>query len=206
MKTYLLTIFALILFISNGCSQKNNAKYLVLVCDENDESLCGYQTPDGVEIIPKGKYSYCFSDTLKDFAVVMDKNEKCIAIDQEENTLFEVYWYDNGPDYLSDGLFRIIKDDKVGYADASGKIIIKPQYQCATPFEDGKAKVALKCSLQKDGEHTRMNSDEWFYINKKGEKLPQEGYYKKLKREPDNSSPCFTGEKKVLMVESDTCE
>ena len=73
--------------------------------------------------------------------------------------------FDNGPDYLEDGLFRIIQNGKIGYADKNGVIVIEPKFECADQFENGIARVALDCTLVKDEsdpEHSRMESDSWF--------------------------------------------
>lgn len=128
----------------------------------------GYINSQGDTVIPMGKYDYCFTDTLKTFAIVMKKNGKPVAIDKNDNELYEVFWFDNGPDYISDGLFRILINGKIGYANTEGKIIIKPQYDCAYPFEEGKALVSLKCQTIQDREHFIWKSDNWFHINKKG--------------------------------------
>lgn len=85
--------------------------------------------------------------------------------------MYKVFPFDNGPDYAADGLFRIVTNNKIGYADeATGKVIIKPQFDCAFPFENGVAKVGLNCTTHSDGEHSYWTSNNWFYINKKGKK------------------------------------
>jgi WG containing repeat len=143
--------------------------------DENDaEMSCGYKNSKGDTIIPFGKYMQCFTDTFIHFAIVYDKNNtdsKMVAINQKGEIIFDVYTYDNGPDYFSDGLFRIKRNDKIGYANGKGEIVIEPVYACANPFENGKAKVALQCTLTKEGEYTRQESDAWFYIDKNGNKV-----------------------------------
>ncbi len=147
--------------------------YLVLLTQENAEGdeTYGYASPTGEVVIPMGKYAMAFTDTLRSFGIVMTKAGKPVAIDPQGTELYEVYWYDNGPDYPADGLFRIIKDGKVGYADLDGNIVITPQYTCTNPFENGKAKVAIDCKLVPSGEYEIMESDSWFYINTKGEKV-----------------------------------
>lgn len=143
--------------------------------EEDDwSSPSGYANPQGEIIIPIGKYKYCFSDSLKNMAIVMDQDDVCKAVDRDMNILYEVKWYDNGPDFISDGLFRIIIGGKTGYADKEGNIIIQPLYACANPFEDGKAQVTLSCELIKEGEYSRMESKEWFYIDKTGKKIDEE--------------------------------
>jgi WG containing repeat len=143
--------------------------------DENDaEMSCGYKNSKGDTIIPFGKYMQCFTDTFIHFAIVYDKNNtdsKMVAINQKDEIIFDVYTYDNGPDYIRDGLFRIKRNGKIGYANEKGEIVIEPVYACANPFENGKAKVALRCTLTKEGEYTRQESDAWFYIDKNGNKV-----------------------------------
>lgn len=69
-------------------------------------------------------------------------------------------------DYPSGGVFRIVRDGKIG--SATGKIAIKPIFACAWTFENGMAKVALDCQTRSDGEHSTWVSDHWFYINRAG--------------------------------------
>ena len=42
-----------------------------------------------------------------------------------------------------DGLFRIVENNKHGYIDKAGKIVIPPQFDDAGPFADGVATVAI---------------------------------------------------------------
>jgi len=94
-----------------------------------------------------------------------------VGIDRMEHVLYNVFLFDNGPDYPSHGLFRIIKHNKIGYADAlTGKVMIKPQYDCAWPFENGIAKVSLECEKITYLEHTTWQSDHWHYIDLTGKR------------------------------------
>ena len=94
---------------------------------------------------------------------------KWVITDSNKKTLYEVFLYDNGPDYPSDGLIRVVKNGKIGYADANTyTIVIEPQFDCAFPFENGKAKVSNQCQTVKDGEHSVWTSDAWKYVDKQG--------------------------------------
>jgi hypothetical protein len=74
--------------------------------------------------------------------------------------LYEVFPYDNGPDYISDGIFRIIANKKIGFADsATGKVVIIPQFDCARPFENGRAEVSTNCKSQVNEDHVTWISD-----------------------------------------------
>lgn len=94
---------------------------------------------------------------------------KWVIMDSQQTALYEVFLYDNGPDYASEGLIRVVKNGKIGYADAETfVIVIEPQFDCAFPFENGKARVSNKCQTVKDGEHSVWESDAWQYVNKQG--------------------------------------
>jgi len=123
----------------------------------------------GDTIIPSGKYYASATDTLKTFAIVYDS--VWIGIDRNENVLFQVFIYDNGPDYLSDGLFRVIRNGKIGYANEKGAIVIPCQFDCAYYFENGKAKVSDNCKEIKEGEYKRWESDSWYFIDKAGKRI-----------------------------------
>lgn len=182
-------ILLLTFFSCNGTvTEVNNTKeysnldsiytdYLVRFSNDNDsskETSYGYKNLQGAIIIPLGKYNHCFTDTFKNIAFVYDDkltNSKVVAIDRNENILFDAYLFDNGPDELEDGLFRIIRNEKIGYADKNGVIVIAPQFGCADQFENEIARVTLNCKIvksEKDQEHSIEESDDWFYIDKKG--------------------------------------
>lgn len=90
---------------------------------------------------------------------------------------YAVYHYDNGDDYISDGLQRIVdKDGKIGFRDSIGNIMITPQFAFAFPFKKGYAKVTYTGhseAVDKNGEYHRWVSDSWYYINKAGTIHPE---------------------------------
>ena len=75
-------------------------------------------------------------------------------------------FFDNGADYFKDGLARYEYKERTGFIDKKGYIKIKAQYHFVSPFQNGYAKACMKCTQKQDGEHTLIESDEWFYINK----------------------------------------
>lgn len=167
------SLFAFLAFVVisiTSCREKPATKsgFLLLVNDTINDRY-GYIDQQGDTAIPLGKYDMCFTDTFRTYTVIYKKTGGYYAIDRNEKELYEVFQYDNGPDYTEDGYFRIIENGKIGYADAAtGKIMIKPQYEAAFPFEDGVAKVAFHAKKEMDGENSIWESDEWIYINKKG--------------------------------------
>lgn len=186
-KLAILMIFSLTISCANRQSNKSEIKQYLDITDMHPNDTLfrvykgdlyelgvpsGYVNQKGDTIVPIGKYQYCFLDTVITYGVVGNISE-IYAIDQKENRLYEVYWFDNGPDYVKNGLFRIKRNGKIGYANNIGKIVIEPQFDCASSFENEKAKVTFDCELKKDGEYSSMQSENWFYIDKTGNKINQ---------------------------------
>lgn len=178
-----LLLFLLIFIGLNSCNQSakqpvqqslaqtaiDSNQYLLQVCDANDN--CGYANLKGDTVIALGKYIYCFTDTFRSYAFVVIKDSGFAAIDRNEKVLYKVFPFDNGPDYSSEGLFRIMTGNKIGYADsATGAIVIAPQFDCAFPFVNGVAQVSKNCKTvrEKGGEHSSWLSEHWEYIDKTG--------------------------------------
>jgi hypothetical protein len=101
--------------------------------------------------------------------MVQTDDGKWVIKDSQKKTLYAVFIYDNGPDYPAEGLIRVVKNGKIGYANAKTyKLVIAPQFDCAFPFENGKAKVSNKCQTVKEGEYSVWTSQSWQYVDKKG--------------------------------------
>lgn len=163
-----LSVLPFFLFAQNTHSQKP----LTLITDTATYAY-GYTNSTGDTVIPLGKYSMCFTEKFNQYAIVSIPTIGLVAIDRNEKILYQVFNYDNGPDPTSNGLFRIIQNSKIGYANAkTGAIVIQPTYTCAWEFQKGKAKVATNCSIKQEDEHSLWISEEWFYINKKGKRIP----------------------------------
>ena len=79
--------------------------------------------------------------------------------------------FDNGPDQFHEGLVRFVKNQKYGFADRNGKIVIPPRYDGAMPFERGRAKVCLGCvdkCAEHECEHHFFSGGKWLSVNKNG--------------------------------------
>ncbi len=139
-----------------------------------------YLNERGDTIVPYSKYRFCQTDTIRNIGFVYEsrQNARIVCIDNQGKELFYVFKYDNGADYVREGLFRIT-DDKglIGFADTLGNIVIKPQFKFAFPFKNGKAKVTFsgesKDVPDSNGEEHYWDSSDWFYIDKNGKMLKQ---------------------------------
>ncbi len=167
-------IFGIIItFLISACSSKKE-NYLIKFYDGEFDEIgvpSGYVNSKGDTIIPLGKYYYCYTDTIRDFGMVIEKGTgKILGIDQNAKELFEVAKFDNGPDYVENGLFRILKNNLYGYANKDGEIIIEPKFKCANPFLMGKAQVSDSCMIKSSSGQKMFLSNNWYYIDTNGNK------------------------------------
>lgn len=90
---------------------------------------------------------------------------------------YDIYQYDNGDDYVQDGMRRIIdkSTQKIGYESADGKVLIEPQFAFGYPFKNGVAKVTYEGYQAEvpasDNEYHYWKSERWFYIDKQGNQV-----------------------------------
>jgi hypothetical protein len=78
---------------------------------------------------------------------------------------------DNWADSFHDGLVRVVRSKKYGFANRKGRIVISTNYDGAMNFEKGKAKVCNRCEskcVDHDCEHHVFAGGEWFQINTQG--------------------------------------
>ncbi len=137
------------------------------------EELSGFVNMKGDTVIPL-KYGYptFVSDTFRSFTYVYMPSRGIVAINKKEEVLFEPYFFDNSPDEVHDGLIRIKIDNKVGFADLNGRIVIAPIYDNAHWFEKGYSLVGFKCYMDLIyDEHNPMVCRKSGVINKKGQLL-----------------------------------
>ncbi len=139
------------------------------------------------------KYLYSFSDDSYRYFTVfaMKKESGWCAIDSNERILFKVYnasFGEPSPDDLIDNKIRIVdQNNKIGFADYRGSIIIKPQFEIASPFYNGKAIIGESCDKvpwelpeevnHSDCHHYSIECKKYGYINDNGEIL-EIGNYK----------------------------
>lgn len=111
---------------------------------------------------------------------LQNQQGKVVAMDAQGNYLgyepivtSDLYLIDTG----KEGLLRVKKDGKFGFADEkTGQLRIHPRYFAATNFENGRAKVAhsgVVKSLSDTDFIPIYLSDQWFYIDRDGNKLPE---------------------------------
>ncbi len=170
-------IIILLLSGITGIKSQDNVLIKVSTSVEITPFTEGYINRSGDTIIPIGKYSYCFTEEFDNIAFVGIKGLPGVyAINRKEDVLFRVATLDNGPDPVNDGLFRIIKNNKTGFANMKGEIVIQPYFDSALPFKDGFAVVCVGGKDEKDGDYTLHVGGKWGLVNTVGEVVVEPKY------------------------------
>ncbi|MCZ8240052.1 MAG: WG repeat-containing protein [Leptospiraceae bacterium] len=89
-----------------------------------------------------------------------------VAYRNDKGVLHEVFNYDNGPDPIMEGCYRIIVGEKMGFANLKGEVLIPAIYDWVEPFENGEAKVCNGCMKVYEGEHYIVKGGKWFSISR----------------------------------------
>lgn len=118
--------------------------------------------------------SFVYSSHLEKIAFVLfQEGPKGIyAINRKAEPLFEVFCCDNGPDAPQEGVFRIIENGKMGFANMDGEIVVKPQFDFVWSFQE--CGYAIFCTGGKKvncntlDNHWIWEGGKWGIISKEG--------------------------------------
>lgn len=86
----------------------------------------------------------------------------------EGKRIANIFFFDNGPDYYSEGLRRIVKDNKIGFINRKNIIVISPRFDFAFPFKNGYALVIKDPVYETMGEHTAVHGGKYGLVNRLG--------------------------------------
>ncbi|MFC2136461.1 WG repeat-containing protein, partial [Bacteroidota bacterium] len=114
-------------------------------------------------------FGFCVPDSSIIADVTFIDGIGFVASDKSGNELYVIFPFDNGPDYISEGMFRIVDGDKIGFASELGEIVIKPRFGAVYPFHNGLAAFCEGCVTVTEGEHKMWVKGKWGFINRKGE-------------------------------------
>jgi hypothetical protein len=79
---------------------------------------------------------------------------------------------DNWADTFHDGLVRVVRNGKYGFANRKGTIVVPAAYDGALNFENGAAEVCNNCRCdERDSEHCALTGGQWSRIDTSGRVL-----------------------------------
>jgi hypothetical protein len=164
-------LLALLLGMS-ACTPAHD-DYLIAYQEEDDPAnfgSVGYKNPKGEIVIPAKFHGTDTNIFRKTAFVVTDAGWACI--DRRENVLLRPFIYDNGPDYLEEGLFRFVENGKTGFADADCVKLIPARFDFVSPFKEGLAQYFVGgkwVDADGSGEHLTWRLESYKgYVNKSG--------------------------------------
>jgi hypothetical protein len=178
MRIIIISIVLLTNLVSRGQQKKTNEQIYYFL---GKDSLLGVKDRSG-KIIIKPQYYYWGQDLKKpvgDNLIYLDGTRRDTAephswgmvFNRKGTFLFAPFAFDNGPDGFSEGLMRVVKNGKVGFANRNGDIVIEPKYDFADMFNYGLAAYCNGCVWKNKGEHSFVSGGNWGYINYKGNTL-----------------------------------
>lgn len=172
--------FALLSLFSMASAQKkfqiiykDGDYYTAYIADKNGKVIRKLDNSFGLNYRP---------ETLGYFSIFSIKGEEgWTAIDINGKKLFKVLNTEIGtisPDDIIEKKIRIVdENNRIGFADEKGRIIIKPKFEEVSSFYHGKAIIGEKCKKVSVDEHVKEKGCQHFliqcenngYINTKGE-------------------------------------
>lgn len=172
MRNFILTV--LFLFSNAAAFAQDGGDYLIPFVEKRGSTeYFGYETKDRKEVI-KAKYRIAETDKFYRMAIVLTDDGQWIGIDRNDNIILYPFIYDNGPDYVCEGLFRYVENEKMGFADLNGNKIIPAEFDFVEPFQEGLAEYAYggHKEFMHGDEHWRWTAaSETGYINKYGQRF-----------------------------------
>lgn len=166
---------------SMGHAREQSLKFSTTVPRQRNDSepcLFDYERGQVPDCIRKSKSGALFvaAQYLKELdfdryglAVVLSHQEGWMYVDRNGRVLITgVALMDNWADEFHDGLVRVVKNGKWGFANRRGRVVIAPIYDGAMNFENGRATVCRGCKSVGDGEHDYFSGGNWYEIDTKG--------------------------------------
>lgn len=176
-------IFIIVFFWNFIFSQEREKLYYYI--DKN--SLFGVKNDKGKVIIPAQfrnllgtmKQGEQINDNIIHFydlpkGIQREKNRVVgCYFNRKGDYLHQPFLFDNGPDYLVEGLYRFVRNGKVGFANRNGEEVVAAQYDFASPFRLGYSEICMECKWIPDGtgEHWVVSGGTRWIINTKGERV-----------------------------------
>lgn len=172
MKKAIITFCVILSSIATSFSQEEEV--LKYQYDPVTDKGIGFVNSKGEIVIPADHFGFVYSSHLEKIAFVLFKEgpKGIYAINRKAEPLFEVFCCDNGPDESKEGVFRIIENGKMGFANMDGEIVIKPQFDFVWPFQEcGYAIFCMggkKVNCNTLDNHWRWEGGKRGIINKEG--------------------------------------
>ena len=168
----------------NSTAVLANKSSPLLRFEDTQTNKYGFKNKAGVVIIP-AQYDWVFAypeegntpaffpskkPYVAGYAAVM-KDGKVYLINRRGETLLQVYFFDNGPDYFEEDFARFVEGGKMGFFNRHGNKVVAAQWDFVREFKNGYAAVNNGRVTERTGrccEIRVIQEGEWGLIDKAG--------------------------------------
>lgn len=172
-------------------------KYTQVYSDKNDGLFLvtadkyGFIDSTGKEVIP---LIYSTANPFNSGRAFVELNEKKFFINNKGKEVINAKLYDETNTYFSEGLCGVSKNNKWGFIEINGKLIIPFKYDHINPLRDGFALVNTGGKYETVDQGIEFKGGKWGYIDKTGkEVIPLN--YNAAKEFSDGLAAIMSGEK-----------
>ncbi|MBW8362053.1 MAG: WG repeat-containing protein [Kaistella sp.] len=164
----LLRFLLITLFLFSCSAQK---KFQIVYDQKKSLNYIADKDAKRLKILDK-KYILAFQPDKLEYFKIFSGENNWDAIDINGIKIFEVpneEYKIPSPAYLSENRIRFIENNKIGFRNHKGKIIIPPKFEYAEQFYNDKAVFGEKCiNKEKDDEHYVTECQKYGLIDKRG--------------------------------------
>jgi WG containing repeat len=186
-KYFILTLVVILFALLASAETKVGSHKCVLPSQDFKEVDNCIKVSNNGQLFIVPQYLRQLSFGVNGLADIYSEEEGWMYVDRKGRVIISgVAEMDNGADVFHDGLVRFSKNNKWGFADVDGKVVVSAIYDGAMNFENGLAKVCNGCRsecAESNCEHHVFTGGEWSYINTQGEIVKEsttkEGNYEK---------------------------
>jgi hypothetical protein len=156
-----------VLLLASSCTRSSRAIGCHFFPDR-EPAMCKQATDGNIIVSRKSLANASFGPEGLG-SIVVDGRGLCFV--NRQGRTAPAFTFDNGPDYMVEGLARTVKDGKVGFVNTGLDQVVAPVWDFASPFQHGVATVCTGCvstPLSPGSEHYRYTGGKWGYIDKRG--------------------------------------
>ncbi|TDX87287.1 WG repeat-containing protein [Epilithonimonas xixisoli] len=113
MKTPILILLLLCLCTTTNAQNGKNC-YRVYADSSSGTELFGYRNTKGKTVL-KPAYLATYTESFCQMAIVFTQKHQWLGINAQGKVILVPFIFDNGPDYVQEGLFRFVENQKNGF-------------------------------------------------------------------------------------------
>jgi hypothetical protein len=161
----------LALILASSCNRSSTHARRLIDCHRypNLEPAACEQKSDGSIVVSRQSLAdIAFGPEGLGAIIVADRG---LCFVNRQGKTAPAFHFDNGPDYVVEGMARTVKNGKVGFVNTQLDQVVAPVWDFASPFEHGVAEVCMGCvstPVRPGDEHTYMAGGKWGYIDRRG--------------------------------------